>query len=228
MPPVIPGRGRGNGKPKGDENQLGLFGGKFFQVLFDLVIGNFAGLLGLGKLFEGGQLVSMRWNQVDEMDEDLLELQDRTQKLEGVIGYGSAVMSSHQTPGSSFSVANFDTPYGPIEGCTYSTSTKRYTLGSKGLWDITAKTKWDILAFLDPGVEMKCVVRAPGGAVHFESAVEGTGSDRPTLLDSFRVVVPTSGYTVEVQARSDTAGRGLLGSSSASAFNVLKISNETS
>lgn len=58
--------------------------------------------------------------------------------------------------------------------------------------------------------------------------VENTGSGLITDLNVTRVVVPTSGYTVELNAASANGGRGILATANCSALTVLKISDETS
>lgn len=179
------------------------------------------------RLGYGGTLAKMRWDQVDQHDLNILKLQEDTMKLLGVIGFGQAAMVNHQTPGTSFAVVRFNQPFGPFIGCTYSTSTYRYTFQSKGLWDVYAKIRWDVIFYQDINTEMKIVVRAPNGTVHRASAVKGAGGDKVTDSDLLRVTVPSAGYTVEVQALSESQGRGILGTTEYSAFTVLKISDET-
>lgn len=228
MAPRIPAR------PGGNPQQMSLFGGSFFEFLFRLIVGDSGwfgsnGFIGgiFSRITEGAALQGMRWDQVDQHDIDILDLQSDTQKLLGVVGFGQAAMTQHQTPGQSFAVVRFNYPYGPREGCTYSTTTYRYTLQSKGLWDVFAKIRWDIILFQDSNTEMRIVVRAPNGSVHRQSAVMNSGSDQVTNSDLLRVVVPTAGYTVEVQALSESVGRGILGTTDYNAFTVLKISDET-
>ena len=222
MAPKIPGP-----KPGGDINLLDIFGDHFFGLFFKVVTGAVSGLFGV--LADAAALVGMRWDQVDDHESNIADLETRAQKLEGVIGYGSAYMpqSSDWTFGE-YTRLPFTARKGPIVGCTHNASTGTFTLGSKGLWEVNYKVFFDYLAGpVNKEVYCRAAVYAPNGTLFDESRIKGSSGDDITMQDSPRFVVPSSGYRLQIEAYSGTAYRGILTSRTRTAFNILKISDET-
>ena len=231
MAPRIPARPGGNKKPTVNPTLQALLDGNFFEFFFRLVTGDSGwfssnGFIGgfLGRITEAATLTGMRWTQVDD-------LQDRTQQLEGVIGYGSARMSGHFTPGNSYTRCPFTTRVGPMVGMTHNSTSGYFVLGSKGLWEFSAKVIFDFLLFgsgADNGVFMDLVVYAPDGTEFYRAKNLTTSGPEVTLNETGRFVVPASGYRVEVQAMATINYRGMLGNIGFNQLNLLKISDETS
>ena len=230
MAPRIP------GKPGGNSQQMSLFGGSFFEFLFRLITGDSGwfgsnGFIGgfFSRIVEATTLTGMRWGQVDDHEIDIADLQTNTQKLLGVIGYGSAYMpeSSGWTFGE-YTRLPFTARKGPIVGCTHNTSTGAYVLHSKGLWEVNYKAYFDFLAGpVNKDCFLRAAVYAPNGTLFDESRLRDTTSDPITMGESARFVVPAANYRIQIEGYAGTAYREILTSRSRSSFNILKISDET-
>ena len=176
------------------------------------------------RLGYGSTMAKLRWDQIDDLQSD-------TQKLLGVIGYGSARMPSHFTPGNSYTRVPFTTRVGPMVGMTHNVSGGYFILGSKGLWEFSAKVIFDFLLYgtgTDNSVFMDLCVFAPNGTPHYRARNLATSGPEVTLNETGRFVVPEAGYRVEVQCKATIKYRGMLGDNGFSQLNLLKISDETS
>ena len=178
-----------------------------------------------------------KWSKVDQTALDLYDTMTRTQKLEGVIGYGSARMSGSFTPGNNDNdtgVATtrvpFRTGFGPKVGLTHAIASGNgfFVLGSAGLWEFSTKVTWDFLIGGDHGVFLTTTVLAPNGTVFYQSPmVTETTDTESTIGETGRFVVPAAGYRVEVRASARTSYRGIRGDVGYSQLNLLKVSSET-
>ncbi|MGB6182384.1 MAG: hypothetical protein WBF79_14170 [Rhodococcus sp. (in: high G+C Gram-positive bacteria)] len=161
----------------------------------------------------------------DEHTSLIDDLQDKTQNLAGVIGYGCSTQTGAQggAGGGKF-VLPFTTQIGPIVGVTRSTN--GFVLGSKGLWRVDAMQFFDFYTLGSNQVDMDIRVYAPDGSLFLQrfNHNENAGANTLTSLVSF--VVPAAGYRVEVWAQA-ALGRGILGGNAYSSLNVTKISDET-
>ncbi|MFT4087402.1 MAG: hypothetical protein QM658_09655 [Gordonia sp. (in: high G+C Gram-positive bacteria)] len=163
----------------------------------------------------------------------ITDLQSRTQALQGVIGYGCRYMSSSPGVTTSPSVMPFDTQVGPAVGVTLS-SGGRFTLGSKGLWELSAQVRFWGAKFAPPKCFMDIVVRDGGGTEIARIKSIQSSEDELTIPNSMPVVIPAAGCTVEVQAWTSAIAviggnwRGIGGGYSTTRFWVNKISDETS
>lgn len=192
--------------------------------LIDAIKGIFTG--GNPLLAAISALMAMRWEQVDD-------LQDKTQKLEGVIGYGCRYMSSSPGVNTSPAVMPFDTQVGPAVGVTLQ-SGGRYRLDSKGLWRFEAQTYFATAPLAPPRCFMDIVIRTPGGAEFARLKAMGSTDQGLTITNVMPVAIPTAGYTVEVQAWTsglplfNSSWRSISGGLGNTRFSVFKISTETS
>lgn len=215
----------------------------WLQQVLEGVRGNlFNGLLsgftnigeGIGAAVEGIviAIVGGGSGTLTELEQWGVDYQSITQKLEGVIGYGSARMSGSFTPGDSYTKVPFTVQVGPRVGMVHHTSganSGRFELQSKGLWEFSAKVIFDFLVGpVNKGCFMDLVVKTPAGSDFYRSKNLFESSTEATMNESGRFVVPTAGYFVEVQARAGVNYRGLLGNQGFNQLNLVKVSSETS
>lgn len=178
-----------------------------------------------------GELVSLRWAQVDNHESYLGDLQDRTQNLEGVIGYGCRYMSSSPGVTTTKSTMPFDTNVGPMVGVT-PLSGGRFRLDSKGLWRFESQLRFWGAALAPPECFMDILIRKPDGSEFARLSAIASSSNEITVTNVMPVVVPTAGYTAEVQAWTSAlpvlgTWRGIGGGLGTTRFSVFKISSET-
>lgn len=216
----------GNKKPTGDPALMALLNGNLFEFFFRLLTGDSGwfgsnGFIGsaFARIVEAATLQGMRWDQVDD-------LQDETQKLLGVIGYGCWYAESDITDFVSASKVDFDQQIGPAVGCSNSGS-GTVTLESKGLWRIDALINVDSRIFGDSNVQMEIRVYQPDGTtLHSSKLWRGIDDGRITMQNIMSVVVPTSGYKVEVWVLAGTV-RLMRSGINYNGLNVTKVSDET-
>lgn len=216
----------------------------WLQQVLEGVRGNlFNGLLsgftnigeGIGAAVEGIviAIVGGGSGTLTELEQWGVDYQSITQKLEGVIGYGSVRMGGNFKPGDSYTKVPFTVQVGPRVGMVLHTSganAGRFELLSKGLWEFSAKIIFDFL--LGPenlqGCFMDLVVKTPALSDFYRSKNLFRSETEATMNESGRFVVPTAGYFVEVQARAGVNYRGLLGNQGFNQLNLVKVSSETS
>ena len=185
-----------------------------------------------GAFATAAGLVGLRWNQVDAHEDSITDLQDKTQALEGVIGYGCRYMSLSPGITTSPEMMPFNTQVGPMVGVTV--DGWRFVLGSKGLWRFEAQTYFQTAKLCPPRCFMDIVIRTPGGAEFARLKAMGSTDDGLTLTNVMPVVIPTAGYTAEVQAWTSSIPlvggnlRSISGGLGTTRFSVFKISEETS
>lgn len=175
-------------------------------------------------------------------------LQSTTQKLEGIIGYGSWVAGQNKFIGVINSpierVMEFDTQQGPIEGVELYADPKfggrkMVRLKSRGLWEIKAQTKGRRTGYtgLDK-IYLDIVVRDFHGAEFYRRAADAVahkdeggalpnrvGDGEVCIKGDLFVVVPDPDYTVHVELFTDR-WRWFYGGSVWSGLSVLKHSSE--
>lgn len=183
------------------------------------IVGAITGLLdgGLDDLFNWSHGVDTR----------LADLQDKTQALEGVVGYGCSYMdTSHSgSLGTNFQLMQFDRQVGPMVGC--SLDGYGYVLQSKGLWRIDAQMFYDVYLVGAQNTEFEIRVFTPTESVFAVMTGFDDTSRARSLNTQLPVVVPAAGYKVRVYARAGV-GRGFLGGPDRTYLNVFKLSSETS
>lgn len=205
--------------------------GGWASGLLNALMGIFTGA---STILQGiSYVLGLRWNQVDTHDTAIGDLQDKTQALEGVIGYGCRYMSTGAGVQTSPATLNFDTQVGPALGVTLLSGGK-YRLNSKGLWRFESQVIFNDSKWSPPRCYMDIVIKDTSGN-EFARLKALAVSDAPiTVTNVMPVVIPAAGYTAEVQAWTSslpligaawrTIGSGL----SYTRFSVFKISSETS
>lgn len=168
------------------------------------------------KLFGGG---------VAETQTELAGLQDRTQELEGVIGYAHA----YATGGISLSLGSVKYPMsnqiGRVVGATMTNGS--FILGSKGLWVADGQASFDFLNVGVTKISLTLKVFTPGGSEYFKrTSIFDTG-EQNTRAVHMPFTVPSAGYYVELWVNA-AIGRGVFGGSEWNGLSVSKISTETS
>jgi len=218
--------------PDDVSTQVEGFFGNPGSKLFDGVLGLLSPILqGLSGGLSGiagtlASLFGMRWDQVDFHDETITDLQDKTQKLQDVVGYGCAYMNtttSTDFKGTKKKMA-FATQVGPIVGCTMDGF--GYVLGSKGLWRADLQMTFDTYAIGVKTFDMDIRVYAPDGTLYDQQLFPDNTGSRAARTNVFSFVVPSAGYKVYAYAQC-AIGRGMLGGTGRSGFYVTKISGET-
>lgn len=163
--------------------------------------------------------------RVGTHDTELAGLQDKTQKLEGVIGYGHA----YSTASISLSLGSvrygMTNTIGPTVGVTWPNGA--VYLGSKGLWIADAQVTLDVYAVGAQEVELGIKVFAPNGSLHAQRYSRFNTGETITLAVHMPFTVPSAGYYVELWVNA-AIGRGIFGGSAWNGLSVNKISMETS
>lgn len=173
-------------------------------------------------------------------------LQSTTQKLEGIIGYGSWVASQNKFIGiinnAPDRVMEFDAQQGPIVGVELYTdplfaNRKIVRLKSEGLWELKAQTCARRTGYTGSDkVYLDIVVRRPDGSEFYRRAssalahkddggINPVGDGEIAIKGDLFVVVPTPGYTVHVELWTGR-WRWFYGGSLWSGLSVLKHSSE--
>lgn len=173
-------------------------------------------------------------------------LQSTTQKLEGIIGYGSWVASQNKFIGiinnAPDRVMEFDAQQGPIVGVELYTdplfaNRKIVRLKSEGLWEIKAQTCARRTGYTgNDKVYLDIVVRRPDGSEFYrrassavankdEGGLTPVGDGEVAIKGDLFVVVPKADYTVHVEMWTGR-WRWFYGGSVWSGLSVLKHSSE--
>lgn len=215
-------------KKPGIEESYGGFNNGIIGVLTRLLTGG--GMGGSGPLAAGLQLllslVGMRWDQVDTHETDIADLQDKTQVLQDVIGYGCSYMNTTTSTDfkGTLKKMQFGTQVGPIVGCTM--DGYGFVLGSKGLWRADLQMTFDVYSIGVKNFDMDIRVYAPDGTLFDQQLFPDSTGSRASRTNVFSFVVPGPGYKVYAYAQC-ALGRGMLGGNGRSGFYVTKISGET-
>ncbi|ATW59024.1 hypothetical protein PBI_MAHDIA_25 [Gordonia phage Mahdia] len=163
--------------------------------------------------------------------ESIKDLQDKTQELEGVIGYHATYMpeGSGTYPVGSWKWLGFTSTVGPHVGTVVSPD-GGITLLSKGLWRADVQVYFSYEMVLGQ-VEVEIVVFDEYGAVYGKRSLKvltSTGSaSYYTAVTNYTFVVPRSGFRVRVRARTDGLAREILTGLQYTSFTVNKWSDET-
>lgn len=186
------------------------------------------GLSGIAEAVAG--LFGLRWAQVDNHENNLIDLEDRTQSLEGVITYGALYCPNDISPTTTLTRAPF---YGVIHngyGVTYTNNGIR--INSKGLFRVDAQMYYSWVQFSGDGCYMDIVVHAPNGSEYSRKSAIARTQGTVTVTNSHTFVVPSSGYHVSVEVSTDAspigATRVILGGRGFTSLTVNKWSTETS
>lgn len=205
------------------------------------LVGNILGGIAnaIRGVFSPGSIFAPIGDAIKPIRDGQLDLEHRTDLLEGVQGYAYAYMSKNINAQWSFSdnwrFLPFDGQLGPAVGARVR-SDGRVEMGSAGLWTVYAKIHGRGTSFSgDTSITMRVRVFRPNGNFHSESYVRGTtiGDTGPlnttftrpgSLVNVFPVVVPGPGYYVRVDAWT-AAWRWWDGGTQLSMLAVLKQSN---
>ncbi|GAA2071757.1 hypothetical protein GCM10009722_41050 [Williamsia deligens] len=198
----------------------------WLEDLYKMLTGNSNGLTGLAATIAG--LVGIRWGQVDSHATQIADLQDKTQTLLNVIGYGCSYMNDTvdwdiRTAGAKKKMI-FATQVGPIVGCSISNG--GYTLNSKGLWRIDLQMTFANIVLVSGAIDMDIRVYKPNGDLFAQKFYHDESSAWVSRTNIFSVVVPDAGYRVEAWAGA-AFGRKIVGGQPSCGLNVIKISGET-
>ncbi|MDV8066382.1 hypothetical protein R4P64_07685 [Rhodococcus sp. IEGM 1366] len=234
-------------KPVDDSNNTAwnrLFGGLFAGFSgFGMLLDNIATAIFGGGPFDPASAMG----RIQTRGIVINTLQSTTQKLEGIIGYGSWVPSQNKYIGLISSadgrVMQFDTQQGPKVGVELYTdpllaNNKIIRLKSEGLWEIKAQTKARETNFtgLDK-IRLDIVVRAPDGSEYYRRSADGlahknegltlnpVGDGEGCVKGDLFVVVPEPDYTVHIEMFTGR-WRWFYGGSQWAGLSVLKHSSE--
>lgn len=205
--------------------------GQFINGLFTAVQGIVTGIGGILDDIAG--FFNFKWTQMDSHEQAIQDLQDQTQTLEGVVGYGQWTrMSKYAYDAVARTIQN-DTQVGPVVGCTL-VSPGVVQLNSKGLWDITARCYYGLWigSYTANYVNLMVEVSGDNFATVYSTALSQIIPDHGTLQTNsgtvqiqVRVVVPEAGYRVRWRFQTDPARR-IGGGVNFNEIGVLKISDE--
>lgn len=179
----------------------------------------------LGGVTESTKKIKLFGGGVADTQTELAGLQDRTQELEGVIGYAHAYANG----GFSLSLGSvkypMSNPIGRVVGATMTNGS--FVLGSKGLWVADGQATFDIYRVGVKKISVTLKVFAPGGSLHFQRTALTTTEEEFTHSVHMPFTVPSAGYYVELWVNA-AVGRGVYGGSEWNGLSVSKISTETS
>ena len=206
--------------------------------------GNFVGniLAGIGQALTGGlggifQPISDGMKPIRDAQ---LDLQNRTDLLEGVQGYAHAYMTKNINAqwnlGDNWRTMPFDGQVGPAVGATVR-SDGRVSMDSVGLWLIYAKTHGRSTGFTGGGgVTMRVNVYRPDGSAYSSAYVRGTSLvDAGAVISTYGnvslvavvpVVIDEPGCYVQVDTWT-AAWRWWDGGTQLSSLSVVKQSSNT-
>ncbi|UVK63920.1 hypothetical protein SEA_BUTTON_26 [Gordonia phage Button] len=195
----------------------------------NMLFGALQGLLSGGPLKFLSDLFQIRWTQVDGHDVTIADLQDKTQTLLNVIGYGCSYMNDTvnwdiRTAGAKKKMV-FATQVGPMVGCSINNG--GFKLNSKGLWRIDLQMTFANIVIVSGALDMDIRVYDPNGNLFAQKFFHDESSAWVTRTNIFSVVVPAANYRVEAWAGAGF-GRKIVGGQPTCGLNVVKISGETS
>lgn len=181
----------------------------FFAPLLNALMGVGGGVLG-GALSGIADFFSGKWQQVDDIQDGQTSLNDRVDLLSPLEDYGSCY-----APGQGGLLVNgtgvkpFTQQIGPMTGC-HTDGSGRIVLEDKGLWEITARMSWS-WTVLSGTVAWYVRVLRPDGSVFSQQLDRVNDANEMTRHITTTVVVPDSGYKVEVYVSSSVTGREIFG-----------------
>ncbi|MBV6758345.1 hypothetical protein [Rhodococcus opacus] len=156
---------------------------------------------------------------------ELADLQDKTQALEGVIGYAHAYVDGSISTTAGEKKLAMTNQIGPKAGVVPANGS--FYLSSKGLWVADAHCTFDYLNVGVTALALFIRVYTPGGTLYAQRWAVLDSDDETTLAVHMPFTVPTSGYYVEMWANA-AFGRGIFGGSANNGLSVNKVSTETS
>ncbi|MFC9768948.1 hypothetical protein [Rhodococcus jostii] len=183
---------------------------------------------GIANRFEGpdGFWGKITTHVFDPAAADLADLQDRTQTLEGVIGYAHAYCTGGAPVGNADTFIPLNIPVGPAVGVTRTSN--RFLLGSRGLWIAQGQIGYDsISGVLNTYINAQIRIYTPAGTLFAQRIAETVTSAQHTCTVQMPFVVPAAGYWAELWGFMGLA-RGIKGGSNWTGLSVQKESTETS
>lgn len=161
---------------------------------------------------------------INQQAADLAELQDKTQQLLGVIGYGFYTIPTNlSTNGANKWIKlNLNTQVGPQVGCHEDNGS--VVLDSKGLFFLSAQVNFD---FIVAGARVQCSLRVydPQGNLHAEKLSIMDSLTLTTVTTLMPVTVPSKGYKVELYVQGQII-RGVLAGQNNTFLSIDKRSQE--
>lgn len=181
---------------------------------------------GLNPLSWLSDLMGMRWDQVDSIEDGQLGLNSRVDLLSPLQDYGSCyargvdgIVNTGKVP--------FNQQIGPMTGCHLASN--GIVLDDKGLWDIRARVWFSWTASPISGVinwEIR-VVRDSDGSVFSVQRDQVRDTDVNCREINTSVVIPNAGYRAEVWVTNLAPGRSVWGGANYNRFTVQHISRST-
>lgn len=204
-------------RDKAESTRGGLLGGLLSGFLnLGQLLNDLATALSGGGVFGPGPLRDIRDGQLD--------LNNRTDLLSPLLDYGSAYANTQAGIFNKGQVG-FTNQIGPMQGCRLVNG--RIRLGDRGLWDIRCQLWIDSIAVLSGMVEWEIRVLRPDGSTF---SFQRTRLDSREIFSSTNitsVVVPDSGYQVQIFITEMAPGRGAIGGPGLNRLTVQHISRRT-
>lgn len=161
---------------------------------------------------------------INQQATDLAELQDKTQQLLGVIGYGFYTIPTNISTGGAnkWIKLNLNTQVGPKVGCHEEHGS--IILDSKGLYFLSAQVNFD---FIVAGARVQCSLRVydPQGNLHAEKLSIMDSLTLTTVTTLMPVTIPSQGYKVELYVQGQII-RGVLAGQNNTFLSIDKRSQE--
>lgn len=161
---------------------------------------------------------------INQQATDLAELQDKTQQLLGVIGYGFYTIPTNiSTVGANKWVKlNLTSQVGPKVGCHEENGS--IILDSKGLYFLSAQVNFDFIAV---SARVQCSLRVydPQGNLHAEKLSIMDSLTLTTVTTLMPVTIPSQGYKVELYVQGQII-RGVFAGQNNTFLSIDKRSQE--
>ena len=188
-----------------------------------------AGFLDIGQLLDdlakairGGG--SFGPGPMKDINDGQLGLKNRTDLLSPLLDYGSAYANTVAGIFNKGQVG-FTNQIGPMQGCRLVSG--RIVLDDRGLWDIRCQLWIDSIAVLSGMVEWEIRVLRPDGSTFSFQRTRLDSKDIFSSTNITSVVVPDSGYQVQIFITEMAPGRGAIGGPGLNRLTVQHISRRT-
>jgi hypothetical protein len=178
-----------------------------------------------------GYMVSDTAETASQAELDILDIRNRTDLLEGVVGYGSVTMSRNEQIGLITPARprlQFGIQVGPMKGVSVAPNGEGLDLHDEGLWVLNVHTTAESTGFGgNNAVAMQIDVYDGNNALYRSRAfIANPGSDRGTVGGPFTFVAPGPNYKVRAWVESGR-WRGFLGGTLFSMMTANKWDNRT-
>lgn len=170
-------------------------------------------------------LMNLRWDQVDRIDDGQVEMNDRVDLLSPLQDYGSCFAAGQGDLINTGRVP-FNQQIGPMVGCHLASN--GIVLDDQGLWDIRARLRFSFtVSPINTWLAWEIRVYAPNNSLFSAQLDEVSDMNSNTREMNTTVVVPGPGYRAEVWITNLAPVRATQGGPRNNRFTVQHITRST-